>query len=152
MRVQGPLVSQPANAHAIVTEAYNRALIAYSNLKPPPPPSTCTVLAPNSSIPTVKSSLGAAWIASTNYVVGEYVQPTATGGNGHLYRCTTSGATNTTEPAWPLAENATVTDGGVTWQELTPVLVNRLPAPNSPQPGRAAGSGAFAAGRDVYLE
>ena len=32
------------------------------------------------------------------------------------------------------------------------MLVNRLPAPNSPQPGRVAGGGAFAAGRDVYLE
>ncbi len=32
------------------------------------------------------------------------------------------------------------------------MLVNRLPAPNSPQPTRVAGGGAFAAGRDVYLE
>ena len=80
------------------------------------------------------------------------MQPTATGGNGHLYRCTVAGTTAATEPAWPLTENATVTDGGVTWEELTPVLVNRLPAPNWPQPNRVAGGGAFAAGRDVYLE
>ena len=38
VRVQGPLVSQPANSHAIVTEAYNRALIAYSDLKTPQAP------------------------------------------------------------------------------------------------------------------
>ena len=80
------------------------------------------------------------------------MQPTVTGGNGHLYRCTAAGTTQTNEPAWPLSENATVTDGGVTWQEPTPILVNRLPAPNGPQPARLAGGGTFAAGRDVYLQ
>ena len=80
------------------------------------------------------------------------MQPTVTGGNGHLYRCIVAGTTNATEPSWPLTENATVTDGGVTWQELTPVLVNRLPAPNGPQPTRVAGGGTFTAGRDIYLE
>ena len=80
------------------------------------------------------------------------MQPTVTGGNGHLYRCVAAGTTNATEPSWPLTENATVTDGSVTWQELTPVLVNRLPAPNSPQLTRVAGAGAFTAGRDIYLE
>ena len=48
--------------------------------------------------------------------------------------------------------NATVTDGNVTWEELTPVLVNRLPPPNGPQPTRVAGGGTFPAGRDVYLQ
>ena len=62
------------------------------------------------------------------------------------------GTTAATEPTWPLTENATVTDGAVTWEELTPVLVNRLPAPNGPQPTRLAGGGTFAAGRDVYLQ
>src|ERR1700721_1633579 len=51
----------------------------------------------------------------------------------------------------PANAHAIVTDGGVTWAELTPVLVNRLPAPGGPQPTRVAGGGAFAAGRDVYL-
>ena len=152
VRVQGPLVTQPTNAHAIMTEAYNRALIAYSDLKTPKAPINVYGLSTQQLDPYGQKPLGAAWLASTAYLVGEYVQPTATGGNGHLYRCTVAGATNATEPVWPLTENATVTDGGVTWQELTPVLVNRLPAPNSPQPLRVAGSGAFAAGRDVYLE
>ena len=56
-----------------------------------------------------------------------------------------------TEPAWPLTENATVTDGGVTWQELTPVLVNRLPAPNAPTGPRSPAVEPLPAGRDVYL-
>jgi hypothetical protein len=151
VRVQGPLVSQPSNAHAMVTEAYNRALIAYSDLKTPSAPINVYGLSTEQLDPYGQKPLGGAWLASAAYVAGEYVQPTAIGGNGHLYRCVTAGATAATEPAWPITENATVTDGGVTWQELTPVLVNRLPAPNSPQPTRVAGGGGFAAGRDVYL-
>jgi hypothetical protein len=150
VRVQGPLVSQPANAHAMVTEAYNRALVAYSDLKTPAAPINVYGLNTQALDPYGQKPLGAAWIASTAYVVGEYVQPTAT--NGHLYRCTAAGTTSPTEPAWPLMENATVTDGGTTWEELTPVLVNRLPAPNGPQVTRVASGGAFPTGRDVYLE
>jgi hypothetical protein len=152
VRVQGPLVTQPANAHAIVTEAYNRALIAYSDLKTPKAPINVYGLSTQQLDPYGQKPLGAPWLASTAYLVGEYVQPTVTGGNGHLYRCILAGTTQTNEPAWPLSENVTVTDGGVTWQELTPILVNRLPAPNGPQPARLAGGGAFAAGRDVYLQ
>jgi hypothetical protein len=152
VRVQGPLVSQPANAHAIVTEAYNRALIAFSDLKTPAAPINVYGLSTQQLDPYGQKPLGGAWLASTPYLVGEYAQPTATGGNGHLYRCTVAGSTSATEPTWPLTENATVTDGTVTWQELTPVLVNRLPAPNGPQPIRVAGGGTFPAGRDVYLE
>jgi hypothetical protein len=152
VRVQGPLVSQPANAHAIVTEAYNRALIAYSDLKTPSAPINVYELSTEDLDPYGQKPLGASWLPSTAYVVGEYVQPTAAGGNGHLYRCSVAGTTSASEPVWPLAENATVTDGGITWEELTPVLVNRLPAPNSPQLSRVAGGGAFAAGRDVYLQ
>ena len=151
VRVQGPLVSQPANAHAIITEAYNRALVAFSDLQTPSAPINVYGLSTQQLDPYGQKPLGAAWLASTAYLVGEYVQPTATGGNGHLYRCILAGTTQATEPAWPLAENATVTDGGVTWEELTPVLVNRLPAPGGPQPTRVPGGGAFAAGRDVYL-
>jgi hypothetical protein len=152
IRVQGPLVTQPANAHAIVTEAYNRALIAYSNLRTPKAPINIYGLSTQQLDPYGQKPLGAPWLASTLYLVGEYVQPTLTGGNGHLYRCLVAGTTNATEPSWPLTENATVTDGGVTWQELTPVLVNRLPAPNSPQLTRVAGASTFTAGRDIYLE
>ena len=151
VRVQGPLVSQPANAHAVITEAYNRALVAFSDLQTPSAPINVYGLSTQQLDPYGQKPLGAAWLASTAYLVGEYVQPTATGGNGHLYRCILAGTTQATEPAWPLAENATVTDGGVTWEELTPVLVNRLPAPSGPQPTRVPGGGTLAAGRDVYL-
>jgi hypothetical protein len=150
IRVQGPLTTQPTNAHAVITEAYNRALIAFSDLKTPKAPLNVYSLNTQQLDPYGQKPLGAAWLASTAYLAGEYVQPTRL--NGHLYRCATPGTTSATEPTWPLTENATVTDGSVTWQELTPVLANRLPAPNSPQPARLAGSGAFGAGRDVYLQ
>jgi hypothetical protein len=152
VRVQGPLVNQPANAHAIVTEAYNRALVAYSDLKTPSAPINVYGLSTEDLDPYGQKPLGASWQPSTAYVAGEHVQPTAAGGNGHLYRCSVAGTTSASEPVWPLTENATVTDGGITWEELTPVLVNRLPAPNSPQLSRVASGGAFAAGRDVYLQ
>ena len=87
VRVQGPLVTQPANAHAIITEAYNRALIAYSDLKTPKAPINVYGLSTQQLDPYGQKPLGAPWLASTAYLVGEYVQPTATGGNGHLYRC-----------------------------------------------------------------
>ena len=94
VRVQGPLVTQPANAHAIVTEAYNRALIAYSDLKTP--------VSPHQRLRAEHAAAGPVWTEATGrgmactpraYLVGEYVQPTAAGGNGHLYRCTVAGTT-----------------------------------------------------------
>jgi hypothetical protein len=151
VRVQGPLVSQPLNAHAIITEAYNRGLITYSDLKAPAAPINVFGLSTQQLDPYGQKPLGGTWLPSTAYIVGEYVQPTATGGNGHLYRCIAAGITQASEPVWPLAENGTVTDGVVTWQEFTPVLANKLPPPGSPQPARIASGGAFAAGRDVYL-
>ena len=166
-RVTGPLVTQPTNAQAIITECYNRALIAFSNLEfalAPIEVYSLNALSVNPSTgdpilgsgqpfldPYGQKPLGAAWLASTAYLVGEYVQPTATGGNGHIYRCVQAGTTAATEPTFPLTEDATVTDGGVIWEENTPVLANRLPAPNSVALTRDPGAGSFAAGRDVYV-
>jgi hypothetical protein len=70
VRVQGPLVSQPANAHAIVTEAYNRALIAYSDLKTPSAPINVYGLSTEDLDPYGQKPLGASWLPSTAYVVG----------------------------------------------------------------------------------
>lgn len=150
-RVTGPLVSQPENAHAIISECYNRGLIAFSDLESPRGPLNVYGLSTQKLDPYGQRAIGAAWLASTAYLVGEYVQPTATGGNGHLYQCTQAGITGANEPTWPLTEGGTVADGGVTWKESTPVLANRLPAPNSVSPTRDSGGGTFPAGRDVYL-
>jgi hypothetical protein len=151
VRVQGPLVTQPANSHAIITEAYNRALIAYSDLENAMAPINVYGLSTKALDPYGQKPLYGPWQALTAYVVGEYVTPTVAGGNGHSYRCVVAGATADVEPTWPLTEGGTVADGGCTWKEETVVLANRLPAPNTPGITRVPGGGTFAAGRDVYL-
>jgi len=150
-RVTGPLVTQPAQAHAIITECYNRALVAFSDLKDAQAPIQIYDLKSQTLDPYGQKAIGAAWLASTAYLANEYVQATVVGGNGHLYRCVHGGITGTAEPVWPLTEGGTVADGGVVWEESTPVLADRLPNPTSPEAVRAAGAGSFPAGRDVYL-
>lgn len=67
------------------------------------------------------------WAASTAYTAGEYVIPTAfnslTGSTGRLFICTTAGTTGTTIPTalnnGSTAAGGTVTDGTVTWTEVT---------------------------------
>ncbi len=151
-RIQGPLISPPVNSHAIFTECYNRALIAFSDLAIPKGPIEVYGLKTQTLDPYGQKAVGGAWLAFTAYLANEYVQPTIGGGNGHLYQCLQAGNTAGTEPQWPLGEGATVADGSVIWKENTPVLVNRLPAPNSPEITRGSGGGSFPAGRDVYVE
>lgn len=156
VKLQPTFAPPPASASAQIVEAYNRAFIAYSDLVTPIAPMNVLSLGKTDASPKYLDSygqkpLGAAWQANTAYLAGEYVQPTQTGGNGHLYRCTSAGTTGGTEPTWPLLEGGTVTDGSTSFQESTPVLVNRLPAPNAPSLTRIANGGTFAAGRDVYI-
>lgn len=53
------------------------------------------------------------WRASIAQSVGQLVEPPAV--LGYFYECTVAGTTGLSEPAWPQADGATVTDGGVTW-------------------------------------
>lgn len=55
------------------------------------------------------------WIASTPYVLGDRRAPITR--NGHLYIVTTAGTSAASEPAWPTASGATVTDGTIVWTE-----------------------------------
>lgn len=58
---------------------------------------------------------GDAWVASTAYVLNDYVQPT-TATNLFAYRCTTAGTSHTSEPTWPTTAGSTVTEtGGLVW-------------------------------------
>ena len=77
-RVQGPLVTQPTNAHAIITEAYNRALIAYSDLKTPKAPINVYGLNTQQLDPYGQKPLGAPWLASTPYLLGDTIRPPVT--------------------------------------------------------------------------
>ncbi len=62
------------------------------------------------------------WTASTAVATtGELVSPTTP--NGHFYELTTAGTTGTTEPVWPTAPGATVTDGTAVWTEASSLRV-----------------------------
>jgi len=54
-------------------------------------------------------------VRSTPVSVGDTVIPATP--NGHIYRCTTSGTTGSSEPTWPTSNNGTVTDGTAVWTE-----------------------------------
>lgn len=93
---------------------------------------------------------GDTWAANTFYQAGEVVTPVE--GNGHTYRCDVAGTSGASEPAWLTAEGSTFSDGTVTWHEFTPSAVDTLAPPSAASLSRIAGSGTWAAGRDVYIK
>lgn len=56
-----------------------------------------------------------AWLAATNYSVGDRKIPTVV--NGYYYEVTTDAGSShaTTEPTWPITIGSTVVDQGLTW-------------------------------------
>jgi hypothetical protein len=152
------LFTPPNNAHMLGSQAYNRGYFSFSDLINPL--SRCGVLdlKTKNVDPYGQKPFGWAWEAGTPCLVGEMATPsqiqdtvTVSVGNGHTYRCIVAGTTGATQPIWPLTEGATVIDGGVTWQELTMVLANRIPQPSAPVLTEDAAAGAFPAGQDVYV-
>lgn len=66
------------------------------------------------------------WQATHAYTLNQYVIPTtfaskvtAQGQQGVIFVCTTAGTSGASEPTWPSTEGGTVTDGGVTWTEVS---------------------------------
>jgi len=65
---------------------------------------------------------------STSYSVGDVISLTPTGGAGgdtnqHLYRCTTAGTSNSSQPSTYLGvDGEVITDGSAVFTELSPVL------------------------------
>ncbi len=56
------------------------------------------------------------WVKSTAYTKGDYVRPTGLSTfTGLVYKCTTAGNSDTTEPTWPTDADDTVVDGSATW-------------------------------------
>jgi len=55
------------------------------------------------------------WSASASIALDATIEPY----NGKVYKCTTAGTTGSTEPNWPTATGATVTDGTVVWTQVS---------------------------------
>lgn len=56
------------------------------------------------------------WVASTEYKADDYVRPTGLSTfTGLVYKCTTAGTSDTTEPTWPTDADDTVDDNTATW-------------------------------------
>jgi len=71
----------------------------------------CSITMPNSDLTPPP-----AWAASTAYSVGQTISPPSA--NGHIYQCTAAGTSSATPPSsWP-TDGSSVTDGGVTWQDM----------------------------------
>lgn len=58
------------------------------------------------------------WVAATAYALGQQVVPTVL--NGYVYECVAAGTSHaTTQPTWPTTDGAIVTDGTVTWRNVS---------------------------------
>jgi YVTN family beta-propeller protein len=56
------------------------------------------------------------WAPSTAFALNSVITPTAT--NGHFYRATTAGTSDSKEPTWCTSSGCTLTDGTVVWTEI----------------------------------
>lgn len=71
-------------------------------------------------VSSVKNAALSQWAASTAYTVGQ-IRRNLTGGNARVFRCEVAGTSGASEPSWPSAVNATVSDNGITWRNVTGV-------------------------------
>ena len=62
------------------------------------------------------------WVAGVTYAVGEIVNSNPIAGEGaYAFLCKVAGTSGDDQPAFPLIFGSTVTDGGVTWETISPV-------------------------------
>ena len=164
-------ITVPAGLSPVMRQAFNNFFVTLADLLLPQGP----VLVYNSSDQTLYPAsdlpFGAAWNPGTFYRVGQVVSPSTfqtfgqTGGQGtwvptqtgFLYQCiqpgTSSAYANNGNPAWPTTFDGQVADGGVKWQECTPIFISGLPDPAAPTTPTTApdGGSPIANGATVYL-
>src|SRR5947209_6780375 len=150
-----PLVTLPASAHMQVAAAYNRGYIAFSDLKSGKALPGVYDLSSGNLDPYSMRPVGVRWTARPTYQAGELITPVSggTSGNGHIYRCTATGVSGAMEPVFSLGDGATISDGAVTWKEVTAhagTVIDGIPNTFFTL-NRIAGAGTYASGRDVYI-
>ena len=59
-----------------------------------------------------------AWAASNSYSVGDIVRASTLQASGLVFRCTTAGTSDSSEPAWATTLGNTVTDNTVVWTAI----------------------------------
>jgi prepilin-type N-terminal cleavage/methylation domain-containing protein len=69
---------------------------------------------------------GSSWVPATAYTVGGLVRPTDTTATPYVFTVTVAGTSGDSEPAWPTALNATVTNGTVTFKNVGPLDLGQL--------------------------
>lgn len=93
------------------------------------------------------------WEADTAYTLGKFIKPTTP--NGFIYRCTTAGTSDSSEPTWPVVGlGSTVVDGSVIWDLYAthhPHTEIKL-ALSSGALGAATGGAALAVGTSIDSE
>jgi lambda family phage minor tail protein L len=62
-----------------------------------------------------------AWAASTAFAVGDIRRATTQQASGLVFKCTTAGTSDTTEPAWPTDIGSTIADNDVVWTAVSSV-------------------------------
>ena len=70
------------------------------------------------SLRSTRAVLRPSWVPTTAYTVGQLVRPTNTSTTPYLFSVTVAGTSGSSEPAWPTAVNATVTNGTATFKNI----------------------------------
>jgi hypothetical protein len=123
-------VAPPAGASMQVASAYKKAYLAFSNLKNSLGLAAVYNISTGTMDPLSMKPVGFVWTKNTQVQVGEVWGPTAVGGNGHTFRCTTAGTTGNAEPAWSTGAGTTTNDNTVVWTETTASMASAAGAGN----------------------